>query len=342
MKQKPKTKIKPNPTLGRRTGTPRERMFREAFFPDRQSRKPLLVREKPDRNRVGWGMISLWVVLISVIVYTVFFSDFHSVRKVTVSGTKDVSPAAVDSFVRSRLSGRRFGIFPRDNFFSAPIASLEQETLLEFPKLSRVSIARRFPDGLSVDVAEKDRLLLWCSSGPCYLVGDDGMAAEAQFADTEENRPFLTRILDESARPVEIGERLMAPETVRGVLLLEAGLRERSGIGIVPPYFSPSRVSDELRILTDEGWELLVSVDVEPEKTIASLRLVLEKEIPQEKHPSLRYIDLRTENRAFFTYKDATPPQDGPTVEQGGPTVAVPQPAASSDVGAKKADGKKK
>jgi hypothetical protein len=341
VKQKPKTKIKPNPALGRKAGTPRERMFREAFFPDRQSRKPLLVREKPNRRGVGWGMISLWTALILVIAYTVFFSDFHSIRKIAVSGTKDVSSAAVDSFVHDRLSGRRLHIFPRDNFFSAPIASLEQEMLIEFPKLSRVSITRRFPDGLSVDIAERDRLLLWCSSGPCYLVNDDGTAAEARFADTEKNQSFLTRIVDESARPVGIGEHVIASETVRNILLLEAGLQERSGVGIVPPFFSPSRVSDEIRIRTDEGWELMVSLDVEPEKTIASLRLVLEKEIPQEKRSSLRYIDLRTENRAFFTYKDSAPPQDGATAEQGG-AVAASQSATFPDAGTKKSDGKKK
>lgn len=281
-------------------------------------------------------MISLWTVLISVAAYTVFFSDFHSVRTVTVSGTKDISKKAIDSFVRSRLSGRRYGIFPCDNFFSAPIASLEREMLIEFPKLSRITIVRRFPDGLSVDVAERDRLLLWCSSGPCYLVDDDGTAAEARFADTEENQPFLTRIVDGSARPVEIGEQVIAPETVRNMLLLEDGLRDRSGVGIVSPFSSPSRVSDEVRIRTDEGWELLASLDVEPEKTIASLKLVLEKEIPPERRSSLRYIDLRTENRAFFAYKDAALSQDGATVEPGGEDTITPKPTVSPDADKKK------
>jgi hypothetical protein len=345
MKRKTKAKIKPTLSLSRKVGTHRERMFREAFFPDRKSRKPLLVREKPERNQIGWGMLLLWAVLVSVIVFTVFFSDLHSIRAITVSGTRDVSSIAVESYIRDRLFGCRFIVFPRDNYFSIPIASLERETLREFPKLDHISITRRFPNGLSVDVSERDQLLLWCSSGPCFLVGDDGTALEAQFADTEENAPFLTRIVDESGRPVNIGEPLIDSETMRNVLLLKNGFRERLDIGIVSPIFSPSRVSDEIRIVTNEGWELLVNLDIDSEKTIASLRLVLEKEILLEKRQSLRYIDLRTENRAFFAYSDVAPSQDETIAGQGGSAMtntAASQDTVPSDVDAKKESRKKK
>lgn len=288
----------------RKNDTPRERMFREAFLPDRKSRKPLLVREKPSGTGIGWGMRFLWATLICVTVFTVFFSDFHVLRTVEIRGTKDVSTEKVEAFVRDRLSGRILYIFPRDNFFAVPSASIEEDLLREFPKFRHVSLSRRFPDALSVEVTERDRLPLWCTGPSCFLLDETGRLSDARFAETPENEPFLIRIVDDGGTPAMIGETVMSSEAVASVLLLEESLRNRSGgIAIVGQFHSPSRVSDEVRVATSEGWDILASLDIAPEKTVASLRLVLEREIPVERRLLLRYVDLRTENRAFFSFR---------------------------------------
>jgi len=309
-------------------------MFREAFLPDRKARKPLLVREKPARSGAGWGTVFLWAVSLSVAVFTVFFSDFHTVRTIDVTGTRDIPADRIESFVRDRLSGKRFRIFPGDNFFLIPAVSLERDLLLEFPKLKNVSVSREFPDRVKIEVSERDRIFLWCLDGPCFLVGDDGRVMDARFSETPENEPFLLRVVDESDRPVGIGEPLLSEKSSDAIILLERNLRESGVVGITLPFRSPSRVSDEVRITTEEGWDLLVSLGIDPGKTIASLRLVLGKEIPADRRSALRYIDLRTENKAFFAYKDWTPPQD----ETTDPT-APPTASAGAD---KKTDEKKK
>ncbi|HWQ60053.1 MAG TPA: FtsQ-type POTRA domain-containing protein [Candidatus Fimivivens sp.] len=295
----------------KRTVSSHGHMIREAFQSDRKPKKPLLSRERTKRGGVLWGTFMLWTVLISVTVFTVFFSDFHVIRSVAVNGTQDVSPADIEAFVFGRISGRHFRVFPADNFFLVSTSSLEKETLREFPKLSSVSITRRFPDRILVSVTERDRMLMWCSGGPCVLVEDDGVARDAGPAETLKNEPFLLRVVDTSARPVDIGMPILTPEETVAILRLERGLRERSGIGFSPVFASPSRVSDEIRITTDEGWDILAGLDIDPDKTILSLQLVLDKEIPVEKRSVLRYVDLRTENRAFFASKDADGGQEG-------------------------------
>lgn len=316
-------------------------MFREAFLPDKKARKPLLVREKPIRSGAGWGTVFLWAVSLSVAVFTVFFSDFHTVRTIDVSGTRDVPADRIESFVRERLSGKRFRIFPGDNFFLIPAVSLEKDLLLEFPKLKSVSVSREFPDKVKIEVSERDRIFLWCLDGPCFLVSDDGTAEDARFAETPENDPFLLHVVDESNRSVIIGEPLFSEKSSDAILLLERSLREHGNIGITTLFRSPSRVSDEVRITTEEGWDLLVSLDIDPGKTIASLQLVLVKEIPADRRSALRYIDLRTENKAFFAYKDWVPPQDattGATV----PATGVSTQSATSIGADKKTETKKK
>lgn len=172
-------------------------------------------------------------------------------------------------------------------------------------------------------------MLLWCSGDPCFLVDDDGNARDAAPTLLPENDPFVVRVIDESARPVDIDAKLLSGSVAESILALEADLRESGIVGITLPFHSPSRVSDEVRITTEEGWDLLVSLGIDPEKTIASLRLVLGKEIPADRCSALRYIDLRTENKAFFAYTDWTPPEDETT-----------DPATSAGVD-KKTDDKK-
>ncbi|NTW46374.1 MAG: FtsQ-type POTRA domain-containing protein [Candidatus Moranbacteria bacterium] len=301
-KREPK---RPDVTLRKarkRTPAPHEKMVRDAFRAERAPKRPLISRERPSSGP-GIGAFLLWVVFGTTAVYTLFFSEFHRVGSVEVSGASEVSVSGIEDFVRGDLSGRILGIFPRDNFFLVSGRRLSDDLRREYPTLATVSVTKRFPDTVAISVTERDRILLWCSAGPCFLIGDDGVAADAGNAERPENDTYVLRVVDTGARPIEVGEPVLRPETVRTLLSLERGLRERGGISFSPVLASPSRVSGEVRFQTTEGWELLSGLDMDPEKTVASLRLVLDREIPSERRASLRYVDLRTENRVFFAYR---------------------------------------
>ncbi|MEI7750208.1 MAG: FtsQ-type POTRA domain-containing protein [Candidatus Moraniibacteriota bacterium] len=343
-KLKSKPKFTPIPKREKRIASPHEHMFREAFLPDRKVRKPLLVREKPERSGgILWGMMLLWMFFLSVAAYTLFFSDFHTIRTVEVSGTKDVSSEKIEAFVRERLAQKALRVFPQDNFFLVPTDSLGRDLLRAFPKLASVSVSRDFPSGIRIGATERDRILLWCSGDSCFLIGDDGVAQDASSAETPENEPFLLRVYDDSAGLVDIGKPLFEMKSARAIIRLATELPDR-GFTIALPFHSPSSVSDEVRITTEEGWDILVNLAIDPGKTIASLQLVLDKEIPADRRSALRYIDLRTENRAFFAYRDWTPPPDATatTPSPGSASATASQASSSADTSAKRADTKKK
>ncbi len=349
IKPKRKTELKPKKLLlskkEKQAVSPHAHMFREAFLPDRRVRKPLLVREKPKRSGgVLPGAILLWVAFLSVTTYTLFFSDFHKIQIIELSGTKDISAEDIQSFVRDRLAEKTFRFFSQDNFFLAPTDSIRNDMLRAFPKLATASISRQFPDTIHIQVTERDRILLWCSGDPCSLVGDDGVAEDGSSSMTPSNEPFLLRIIDDGSSPVTIGEPLLDPKSASAIIRLAQALPDRAGIAVTSPMHSPSRVSDEVRITTKDGWDILANLTLDPDKTIASLLLVLDKEIPQDRRSVLRYIDLRTENKAFFAYSDWTPPPD-PTATNPTATPATPTPIQSgtpTNTNAKKVDNVKK
>lgn len=306
-------------------------LFREAFFPAKKTIVP-----KRSERRVGkaglFGVATLWLTLLATATYILFVSPFHSITDVSVTGMTDVRKERLEVFLRDLVTGKRLFVFPKDNFFLFSSAAAEESLSESFPKLRSVEIRKRFPNRMEVTVSERDRIPLWCSSGACFLLGDDGKARDARFAEQSENEPFLFRIEDSSAQVVASGDSILDERTLFRVLRLERGIRESGAVSIVPRAVSPSRVSGEFRFTTTDGWDILVSTEPDPETTVAALRLVLEKELPEERRAKLRYIDLRTEKKAFYSF---IPDEPAPAEE--------PKDAAFSDSDDKKPkDGKKK
>jgi cell division septal protein FtsQ len=282
--------------------SPKERdLFREAFLPPKKAPLP----KQPSRTSVKRrfpGVVLLWGLLLATVTYALFSSPFHSVTDVSVSGTVDVPSDRVETFLRDLIGGKRVLIFPKDNFFLLSSDDMERSLLESFPKIRRAEVGKRFPDRMQAVVEERDRIPLWCVSGTCFLLDDDGVAHDARFAEQPENDPFLIRIEDSGGVGASVGDRVLDREVLSKVIRLERGIRDSGIVAISPRAVTPSRVSGEFRFTTTDGWDILVSTDPDPETTLASLRVVLEKEIPEERREKLRYIDLRAEKKAFYSF----------------------------------------
>ncbi len=291
----------------KKTESPKERnLFREAFFP---SKKPILEKHATKR-RMNWkliGIASLWVVLLATSAYALLVAPFHSVTDVSVIGMADIPSDRIDVFLRDSMAGKHLLVFPKNNFFLVSSSDMEQSLLEAFPKLRSAEVLKQFPDRLKVTVSERDRIPLWCFAGNCFLLRDDGAAGDAGFSEQAENEPFLFRIEDSGARDVSFGDRVLDGEVLSRILRIEQGIRESGIVAVVPRVVTPSRVSGEFRFTTLAGWDILVSTDPDPETTLASLRVILEKELPEDRQAKLRYIDLRTEKKAFYSFIQEEP-----------------------------------
>lgn len=278
----------------------RDGMFREAFLPER---KTVRRKEAAPAHRFPWWVASLWAVFFGVIAYVLLFSPFQMLEHCEVSGNRDVPADRIRGFVREEWSRPVWYVLPGNGFLILRPDEMEEGLLRRFPKLSSVEVAKVFPDGISVSVTERDRIPVFCSGDDCFLVNGDGIATDASAALLEENAPFVTRLEDSSGTSVSEGDILFDPTLPETVFRLVDGLRD-IGLSVEAPVTMPARVSGELRFRTEAGWEVYASVSVAPEKTVETLRLVLEREVPEERQEKLRYIDLRTENRAYLAFHE--------------------------------------
>lgn len=264
-------------------------------------------------------LVILWLLLLCTLGYALLFSPFLLVdsESVRVGGTNRLSAASLEDFVRTNISGKRLGIFPKSNFLLIRPDTLEEEILLRFPLARFAEVTRSFPHSLEIEVKEREKIILWCSGGPCYLITESGMAAESRQALGEENREWVRTVIDTSAQPVRLGQKLFSFDLPGFVSELERLLTEQLDVRIEPPHEAVSRFAGELRFKTSEGYRLYVSTEREPGKTAAGLRLLFEKELPEERRRALEYIDARTENRMYYLMKaNEEAPREVPSAEE--------------------------
>ncbi len=291
------------------------RFLRTALPKRREGR----VVKKEDTQRSGTlvGVLFLWLLFLATLCYVLFFSVFFLVGVPEIRGTERISQTAFLASVENQLTGKYLGMFPKRNFFLIRPRALESFLRAEYPLLSSITVTRVFPDGLSLSVTEKERILLWClkqfaetgeemaaSENSCFLIDETGRARDGKRALLEENTTVTLFITDMSARAVMEGERVLDPSYGDFVIHIHRLFEDQVGIAIGAEYTTVSRFANEVRAKTSEGWEVYFNTEIPLTASLNTLTLLLEKELLPEKRSRLSYVDLRTENRVYYALRE--------------------------------------
>lgn len=247
-----------------------------------------------------FGVIFLWMLFAGTASYALFFSDFLLVENLEADGTQEISREQAERFLRQEISGKHLGLVPRNNFFVIRPARLEVLLRERYPLARTVSVTRIFPHGLKAEFEERKRIVLWCSGDPCYLLDEHGKTSESARALEDENSKHVLFVTDTSAQPLNLGQKIVDEDFPLFVVSVAPLLKEQLGLELENRYATASRFAHELRVKTSEGWEIYLSSDIPLQSSVDALSLFFEKELPAEKRASLKYVDLRTENRIYY------------------------------------------
>lgn len=282
---------------------------------------------KKNYRIIGAGTFFLWIFFFGTLFYTAFFSIFFFITPPRITGMSEVSEERLRGFIDGQLSKKYFRIFPRNNFFLVQPRDLEERLRLEYPLLASVSVTRIFPNSLSVEVVEREKIILWNSLGGSYLIDEEGVAHDSAQALLPENAPYVFSITDMSNKKVTPGEKVF--DTSYGVFAIRVNelFLQQLGLTLESHYTTASRFADELRAKTSEGWEVYFGTTLPIESSLSVLKLLFEKELPQERRAHLAYIDLRAENRAYYAFRE------GENIESPS-TVSLPTPTEEKKISA--------
>lgn len=242
----------------------------------------------------------------AVALWTVFFSRVMEINSISINPeTKVLKADEIRNVFFRELEGKYLGFLPKNNLLILRSNFLERKAREEFKLARTVSVERVFPDELVVSVEEREAHIVWCSNGECFFV-DETAEAFLEFSGQMES----VKVVDMSGKQVKLGDRVADPEFIFFLEKLPKAMEQEIHIAVVNEFETPSSMSSEVRVLTDEGWKIFFSTVRKMEIQIEILKKIIQETIGKEKTKDLEYIDLRIKGRALYKFRQSENSQE--------------------------------
>lgn len=271
-------------------------------------------RNRPARSRkrlqqgdvsnvsIGWPLFYtfLWALFFGSLPAIAFFSPLLRVQELSFSSNDSAMDTSVRERTRELLAQSAIFSLPGNTL---PMVWIRQKELVatllrEFPALRLANIDLSFPNSAKVDLEFRRAAFVLCSAGPCFFVDDRGVAYMSAAQHVEDVSIF--HIIDQSGKPISLGDSVMSESFVAFVESAPLRLRDEVGVEVGLEATTPSRLSNEIRFQTTEGWELRTDADVPMEQILLELRTLFAKALTDSVRPTLVYVDLRAPGKVFY------------------------------------------
>lgn len=252
------------------------------------------------------GILAIFFVLLAA--YFLFFFDTFKIKKVIIVNSQNLFDEEIEENVNQNISSARFLIFPGNNIFLVNKSKIRNNLKKKFDCLERVDASRIFPNVLKVKVYEIEPRAFWQkSSDKIYLVDKNGVVY-SEFNPQRRIEKNLPKIIDLSNRDVKISDNVLRPEQINFIYWLYDEL-PKNGMKIAD-FAIPGQLIDEIRVITEDGWQIYFNSQKDAGLQIEHLKIVLNGEI-KERKKDLEYVDLRAETIVYYKFKSAGVNQKG-------------------------------
>ena len=173
-----------------------------------------------------------------------------------------------------------------------------------FKKIESVKVTRKFPGTVYVEIQERKPVLLLFSDNRYFIVDSNGQAFEEISADSSDFQNSDWPILaDSSNRSAELYDNVLDANLMSYFLDSRGKLKNELEIDLDRQSETPNRMSADIRIKTAEGWMIYFNANLDLKKELGMLEAVMGEKIGSGNRPNLDYIDLRSDNRVFYKFK---------------------------------------
>ncbi|HLN19435.1 MAG TPA: FtsQ-type POTRA domain-containing protein [Patescibacteria group bacterium] len=259
---------------------------------------------------------------MAIFIYLLFFSDYLAVNEISVSGIENVQQDDIKNEIKSYLSGRFLDIVEKNNLIFIRSSFYEEDLARKFKKIDTVDVRRKFPNTLLVSIKER-KLAAIFSAGDRYFVLDDKGEA---FEEINHNLPEYTNsslaiIKDSGNSTINPGDVILSQNYIFFLENAKKKIESELSINLNREFITPNRISGDFRAVTQENWSIYFNASLDAEKEVGMLKAVLDEKIPSNQRNNLEYIDLRSDNKVFYKFKEGsqeeiTSEEDKKTEEQ--------------------------
>lgn len=247
------------------------------------------------RNRRANQIGSL--VIFFGLVYFFFYSPIFLFNKIQISGLRDIPTEEINNLIKDQQSQRRFLIFKQSNFFIFSKKKLNEQLSAKYV-LSNLIIKKRLLHTLKIYLQEKTSTLTWITGDKFYYLNLEGQViSEVPFGSPNPNFP---KIYDESNKSVSNGQTVIQPAQIRFIIDVLTQLPLKIGDITVNSFRLPNNGNDEIKMATNQGWQVYFNANLTVASQLEKLALVYEKKIKGGELKDLKYVDLRFGDKVFY------------------------------------------
>jgi len=272
------------------------------------------VRNKIDRikpkepfykNPFFWGGF-LVLILVSVIVYVLFFCKSLQVNEIIISGNEKVFSEDIKQIVKDGSNTGLLNLWnlkiSSNNIFLANTNKIRSKIINDFPIIEKINITKKYPQTLTVQIQERKPIGVYCSNDQenkkCFLIDQNGIIFEPIELDyLQADKTLIESYLNNGQ--IFAGEQVVATEIINAIYAVQKNLKEKFQIDLASALVtSPVRMD----VKTAEGWKIYFYLrqDQTIDEQITKLNLLLSGEVSQESRKNLRYINLIPDDKAVI------------------------------------------
>lgn len=248
----------------------------------------------------------LLVTFLGVVAYSLFFSGFLEVKNVSVFGMETLAENELKQKIDVYYQGKYLRFLPKNNILLVSEKMLKGKLEDDFRKIESVAVEKKFPGTLIIKIIERKSLVVWCSGGPCYIIDENGYAYQGVSLDSREvTENNLVKIVDESAKPIDLGEEVISTEYANFFAQVREGFAQEANLEIGDEYLVKSRISGSLQVKSKSGFNIFLNSQIPASLSAKTLKIFLESELKPENIADLEYVDLKVENKVYYKLKNA-------------------------------------
>ena len=251
------------------------------------------------------------------------FSPAFTLDDIRITGAQNVATWEIRDEVQSVLKRHRWFVLPQKSILIVGEKDIE-DALNDRFFFETLTVTKRPPHTLDITLKERvSAVLIAMPGGNQGLIGLDGMvtklypAGEALdvvpklgpliAAPTAPKVPTgYSVVFDDRDEKLELRQKAVRPEVVQAAIDLPKAFAAAFGKA---PTVSQVRLdglqAQNLRLVTSEGWSIMLNADDDLKSQLGNAQLVLKAKVGPD-HRNVEYVDVRFGEKIFLKCKDDT------------------------------------
>lgn len=240
------------------------------------------------QSRWFWFVV-LAVILAVVMAYFYFFSPKVQVLQVEVMGNEALDVKEIETVAWAKISRQVLGM-ESASIFGFSKKKLQDHVREAFPALEKVSVQKHFFGRVSVIVAERAPVGVFCGNkqSECFFIDLAGIAFDPVAPAPQDV------IIFRGETEAQAGRMVVERDIVEGVLAVAKNLKNSLQIDVIE-----AAVSRPLIIKTSERWKMYFDPSADMNAQISRMNALL-NEITPASRKRLQYIYLQYKDRAYY------------------------------------------